>query len=168
MAKTCDNKSVGVIVRKDGKFLLIKRRNFPVSYACVAGHLDGDTYDDAAQKEASEEIGITIKEMNGVWSGTLPNPCKRDGGHGHTWKVFEVTKWDGTPNAGSDAKEAFWASPEELAALTARTLSFEKTLGIPLHDLGNFTNRVSENADWKNNPGFEPVWTHIFREIGII
>ena len=40
MAKQCDNKSVGVIIRRGGDFAVILRKNYPIAYAFIAGHLD--------------------------------------------------------------------------------------------------------------------------------
>src|SRR3989344_90684 len=167
MPKTCDNKSVGVIIRHGNSLLLIKRKNFPVSFAFVAGHLDGDTFEDAAKKEALEEVRIAISELKELWGGTLMNPCKRDDGRGHEWKVFEAAKWDGTPQAGSDAKETFWASPEELGALRDKSIVFLKKHGFLTHnfDLRKATIKIAADEEWQKNPGLELVWCFMLQKM---
>ncbi len=40
MPKICDNKSVGIIVWRDNKVLLIERKKFHFGFALPAGHLD--------------------------------------------------------------------------------------------------------------------------------
>ena len=135
MAKTCDNKSVGVIIRKkDGAFGIIKRINFPIAYAFVAGHLDGETFAVQAKNEAQEEASITVLELEELLHKQYKNPCKRDQGHGHEWKVFEATEWEGSLQASSDAKEAFWISPAELHTLIQKTYSFLREKGIELNE----------------------------------
>ena len=170
MAKTCDNKSVGVIIRDGELFGLIKRINYPISYAFVAGHLDGETAERQAKNEAQEEAGITILELRELLHKAYKNPCKRDGGNGHEWTVFEATKWEGVLRASSDAKEAFWVKPEDLKKLIDRTYSFLGTKGIDLKDsnVDRATVALATDAEWLKNPGIEPVWCLMLKEIGMM
>ena len=46
----CDHTSVGILVWKDSKLLLIERKNFQFGFAPPAGHLDGDFYEEAAKR----------------------------------------------------------------------------------------------------------------------
>ena len=57
MSAKCDHTSVGILVWKEEKLLLIERKNFPFGFAPPAGHLDGDTYEEAAKRELLEETG---------------------------------------------------------------------------------------------------------------
>lgn len=168
--KLCDNKNVGVIIRNNGLFALIKRRNFPIAYAFVAGHLDGDTPEISAKKEAREEVGITVSSLKELFKETLPNPCRRDNGFEHEWTVFEAIEWTGELIASSDAKEAFWANREQLEALAEKTRYFEKKLGIPLtkENLSRFITTVTQDPDWQENPGLEPVWAYMLKKINIV
>ncbi len=167
MPKICDNKSVGVIIRKGDAFAIITRKNYPVAYAPVAGHVDGDTFKDAAIKEAGEEVGICVEMLEKKLQETFPNPCKRECGSWHEWQVFEATKWSGELHASSDAKDARWVSRAELLALVDRTLYFEKKLGIPVSDLAKSTPSFVEDSLWQENPGLEPVWVVIFEKMKI-
>lgn len=175
MAKICDNKSVGQIIFKGKDLLMIERKNYPRSYALPAGHLDGDTFDIAVRRETKEEVSITILQNQRVWSGTLKNQCSCENGSYHEWQIFRATTWTGNPIAGDDAKIFFWASPEHLQALVARTEYFIKKYKIPYTDVSNlikaiFGNPAQKNTDpeWIKEMGLEPVWYFILTEIGII
>lgn len=64
---------VGVIIKKDGKVLLGKRKGAhgAGSWAFPGGHLEfGETLESCAQREVSEETGIEIKDIR---SATFTN-----------------------------------------------------------------------------------------------
>jgi len=168
MTKKCDNKSVGVIIRRGDKFVMIKRKNFPVAYAFVAGHLDGDLFEKAAVKEAKEEGNIEILSLDKKFEGKFHNPCKREGGLWHKWQVFETNKWQGELQSGSDAKEAFWASREDLRRLAERTIYFSVKLETQIEDLSQFIPAVTNDPEWQKDPGLEPVWYIMLKKIGIL
>lgn len=167
MAHRCDNTSVGVIIRQGLEFALIKRKNFPVAYAFVAGHCDGDTFKDAAVKEAIEEAGIRVTSLEEKLNKSYANPCKRDGGIGHHWVLFDALEWDGKLQASSDAKEAFWVSLGELKRLVERTEAVAKKLGVSVGDF-QATETIVSDPEWEKEPGLEPVWVIMLREIGIV
>lgn len=57
---------LGVIIKKDGKVLLGKRKGShgEGSWACPGGHLEfGETLEICARREVSEEVGIDIKNI---------------------------------------------------------------------------------------------------------
>ncbi|MBI2047851.1 MAG: NUDIX hydrolase [Parcubacteria group bacterium] len=166
----CDKKSVGIVIKKGRNFVVILRKNYPISYAFVAGHLDGDTSRQAAIKESIQEANVSIDSLKHLWSGTFSNPCKRDGGGFHEWSVWEAVKWHGEVEAGDDAKEAFILSPQKVHALIKRTRSFEKRSGIPLtkKNVDAFTKYVVDDSDWQKDPGLEPVWVLMLEKIGIL
>ena len=168
MPKTCDNKSVGVIIRRGDKFAVIKRANFPVSYAMVAGHLDGDTFTNAAVKEAREEARVEVTKLAELLSQKFENPCKRRGGSWHEWKIYEATEWNGELRASSDAAEAFWATADELKKLADRTLYFSAKLGIPIKELARFIPSSVFHEEWKKSPGLEAVWLLMLQRVGIL
>ena len=167
MANQCDNKSVGIIIRGIKGFVVILRENYPVAYAMVAGHLDGDSFEDAAKKEAQEEAGITVGTLELKHAEKFPNQCGRPGSW-HEWQFFEATKWHGELKAGSDAKKAFWKTPNELKKLELRTLKFAKKYNVPMDDVARLTPLVVEDPEWQKNPGLEPVWVVALEKIGIL
>lgn len=57
---------VGVLIRKDNKFLLGKRKNShgSGSWCPPGGHLEfGESFEDCAQREVLEETGLKIKNI---------------------------------------------------------------------------------------------------------
>lgn len=168
MTKICDNKSVGIIIRQGDKFAMIKRKNFPVAYAFVAGHLDSDTFEKAAVKESKEEADITVFSLKKKLEDKFYNPCRRENGSWHDWQVFEADRWAGELKSGSDAKEAFWATRDDLVKLAERTLYFSTKLDIPLEDLAQFIPAVTKDSEWQKDPGLEPVWLVMLRKIGVL
>jgi len=171
MAKHCDNKSVGVIIRDGERFLIIKRKNYPVAFACVAGHLDGDAPLQAAMKEMGEEAGLFLpaeRFTERVAHMMFDNPCKRDGGTKHEWFVYEVDAPEAMPKAGSDAKEVLWVEFSELTALIKRTEAIAEKHGVRIEDLANSTPAITADPEWSENPGIEPVWAVLFRHLKVL
>lgn len=157
--KVCDHKSVGVLVKKDGLILIIERRKFPAGFALPAGHLDGDSFKAGAERELSEETGISASNLEHLFSIELPNPCRRQGGTHHQWQVFRAAEWQGElKRAKDETKSAEWASAERLRNLALRTENFAKKHNIPLSDLTALTSALSADAEWQSSPGLEPVW----------
>jgi len=175
MPKICDNTSVGQIVRKGDEIALIKRENYPQAIALPAGHCDGDPFVKAAAKESLEEVGIAIVRNKLVWEGRILNSCKREGGTFHDWQVFEAEEWSGELKSGSDAREAFWATPEKLRQFVSRTEYFVKKFGIPYVQVGDLTRKVFgdpaspvTDPEWAADPGLEFVWYFILKQAQII
>jgi ADP-ribose pyrophosphatase YjhB (NUDIX family) len=55
--------SVGAVIKRDGKYLLIDRKKPPLGFAGVAGHIDeGEDEIQALFREVEEESGLKIKE----------------------------------------------------------------------------------------------------------
>ncbi len=64
---------VGVVIMKDGKVLLGKRKNAhgEGSWCFAGGHLEyGESWEECARREALEETGLTIKNVR---FGTITN-----------------------------------------------------------------------------------------------
>ena len=173
MAKICDNKSVGQIIRDGEKIVLIERKNYPESYALPAGHVDADiNFADAAIRESQEEVGVTILENKMVFREDIDNPCKREGGSHHLWEVYDAVKWNGELKASSDAKSYLWADTDALIRLARRTEYFIQKYGIPYTEVGKLTvaifgadpNLKTTDLEWKAEMGLEPVWYYILKE----
>lgn len=142
--KKCDNKSVGMLVWRDNKLLLIERKKFPFGFAPPAGHVDSDnSFEEAAKKELLEEVSLQAKKMELVFEGRKENPCRR-GGTWHYWKVYNVVAHGKLNRSESETKQAGWYSKNEVFSLAARTEKYLK---------GNIL-----EEEWQKSPGLEPVW----------
>jgi len=150
----CNHSSVGVIVERDGKFLLFQRQKLPIAKAPAAGHVDefdgiptGDvteerTFRDAAVRELEEETGLRVRpgQMKLVLTTTRANQCRRktiDGAkHWHLWRVYQVHVDHQQEPRGNDSESAdlAWYTASEIAAL----------------------------------PDLESVWREMFQQIGVI
>ncbi|MDO8561110.1 MAG: NUDIX domain-containing protein [bacterium] len=164
--KVCDHKSVGILVQKGGRTLIIERKKFPAGFALPAGHLDGDSFRDGAKRELMEETGIATSNMEHLFSAETPNPCRRDEGTHHQWEIFRASEWSGElKRAEDETKSAEWATPERLSALARRTEEFSAKHKIPLYDLSTLTSAFSADAEWQSSPGLEPVWYNFLKRL---
>lgn len=171
MGKICDNKSVGILVWKDGALLMIERKKYNFGFAIPAGHQDGDDPGTTAKKELSEEIGLAAEELEEKLSLTLPNPCKRDGGTHHEWTIFEAAKWSGEIKPSADETKSYlWADPEKVSQFAQRLKEFayEKKIVLDQENLPRLVKETNEDVSWQQNPGLEPPMYFLFKKLGII
>jgi 8-oxo-dGTP diphosphatase len=98
-----------VICDRDGRVLLIRRRNEPFkgAYALPGGFVDiGETVEAACRREVLEEAGVLVSALRlvGVYSDARRDP------RGHTVSVAYLAFLPDAPkpNAGSDAEAAEW------------------------------------------------------------
>ena len=155
MNKICDHKSVGMLVWKDGKLLLIERMKFPFAWAPPAGHLDGnESFEEMAKIELFEETGLSTKALKLIDSGRKENPCRRIDGTWHFWQIFEVETEGEINRSLSETKQIGWFGIDEIKKLAERTEEYE-------------AGKISED-DWKKNPGLEKVWQQWLSELKIV
>jgi ADP-ribose pyrophosphatase YjhB (NUDIX family) len=154
MPKICDNKSVGMIIKKGDKILLIERKKFPFGFAPPAGHLDGDTYERSAKRELEEEVGLTAKNLKLIYKGKKENPCRRQNGSWHYWKIYSADFIGEIKRSKEETKQAGWYSP------------------IQIRNLANGTelygDKIISDEEWQKSPGLELVWYEFFKELKII
>lgn len=156
MAKVCDNKSVGIIIKNPvGDVLLIERKKFPFGFAALAGHIDDFSSPEAcARGEVFEEVGLKVTELKLVHEETKNNPCRREGGDHHHWWIYEAGV-EGYIRASLDeTKQVGWYSKSMISDLSKRTELYQK--------------QVVSEADWENAPGLEPVWYEFFKELNLV
>lgn len=153
----CDHTSVGMLIWRDEKLLLIERKKFPHGFAPPAGHVDGDaTFEIAARREVEEEVGLTVLSLELVAEGRKDNRCRRVGGSWHDWRVYQVTVDEAQEAIGNtrETRQIGWYSREDLARLARRTEEY-------------LAGRVSEE-EWRVCPGLETVWYEWLRFLGVL
>lgn len=155
MTKVCDNKSVGMIIKRDNKILLIERKKPPFGFAPPAGHVDDKgSFENAAKEEVKEEVGLTSKKITLLAEDRKENPCRRKGGAWHYWKIYQVEAEGEINRSEDETKQAGWFSDGQIKTLAKRTEKF-------------LTGNISPE-EWQKSPGIEPVWCDWFRELGIL
>lgn len=152
----CNHTSVGVIVIREGKYLLFDRQRYPFYKAPPAGHVDelgglpigtgtgqeAAIYASAGVREVEEEVGLRIdhSELTLVRVVRASNACRRKtfdaDEHWHLWYVYVAHVSDDQRPVGNDTetKNLAWYQAEELGLL----------------------------------PDLEPVWRDHFERLGII
>lgn len=106
--------TVDVVVRIDGKIVLIERVNEPKGWALPGGFIDyGETVEHAAVREVKEETGldVTLDGLLGVYSDPERDPRQ------HNMSVVYVGTAQGEPKGGDDAARAELFSLVELPPL---------------------------------------------------
>lgn len=112
--------SVGALIERDGKFLMVRRRYPPPGLACVAGHIDEGETDRAAAivREIHEEVGISGAEVTEtlIDGEEVPgNYCRSV--DVHRWYVYRCQVPDDA-EPKFDPEETLgggWLTPAELA-----------------------------------------------------
>lgn len=118
MSKICDHSSVGMFVWREGKLLLIERKKWPPGFAVPAGHVDGDiSYEEAAKRELREEVGLTAEKLELIYEGRHENPCRREDGTWHHWKLYKVEVSGELKRSEAETKQVGWYTVEEIREL---------------------------------------------------
>lgn len=155
MPKLCDHKSVGMLVWRNDKLLLIERRKPPFGFAPPAGHIDGDnSFEESARRELKEEVGLEAKNLQLLTEGRKDTSCRRKDGDWHYWKIFKVETGGDIKRNKDETKQADFYTKSGLLALGIKT---EKYLRGDI-----------KQKDWEKSPGLEPVWYKWLKELNII
>jgi len=153
--KVCDNKSVGMIIRQGDEILLIERKKPPFGFAPPAGHVDNKgSFDNAVKEEVEEEVGLTSREIKLIAEGRKENPCRREGGTWHYWKIYQVETDGDIRRSEDETKQAGWFSVDQISSLAQKTQKY-------------LAGKIPEE-EWEQSPGLEPVWLEWFKELGIL
>lgn len=155
MARKCDHKSVGMLVWRNGSLLLIERKKPPFGFAPPAGHIDDDTsFEDAARRELKEEVGLDTRHIELVTEGRKENPCRREDGTWHYWKLYLVETAGEVKRSEDETKRAGFYTTDEMTSLAERTRTY--------------LDGAIDQDEWEQSPGIEPVWYEWFREMNVI
>ncbi len=113
------HKSVGMVIRRGNKILMIDRAIYPFGWACPAGHVDsGETAVKALKREVKEETGLEVLKYKLLIHEFVDwNKCSR-GVNGHDWYVYEVLGWEGRIRRNNrEEKKIKWIDVEEVKNL---------------------------------------------------
>ncbi len=95
--------TVDIIIEVGEAIVLIKRKNPPHGWALPGGFVDyGESYETAAQREAEEETGLVVKNLQQFRTYSDPDRDPRQ----HTASTIFIAQADSHPIAGDDAAEA--------------------------------------------------------------
>ena len=110
--------SIGAVIKKGNKFLLIERNIPPEGFACVAGHIDGGENEiEALKREVFEESGLKIKKHKLILEEEIEwNWCVK-GAKSHYWYVFECSVDGRIKKNLSETKSIGWYSQLEIKKL---------------------------------------------------
>lgn len=155
LEKECDHTSVGMLVWRKGKLLLIERKRFPFGFAPPAGHVDDkSSFEEAARKELEEEVGLKAKNLKLIFEGRKNNHCQRKEGTWHYWKIYEVETEGKVRRNPDETKQAGGYSKKEIEKLTKRTQRY-------------IDGKISED-EWEKSPGLEVVWCQWMKKLKVI
>ncbi len=95
--------TVDIIIEIDNKIVLIERKNPPHGWALPGGFVDyGESYEDAAEREALEETGLIVKNLQQFHTYSDPGRDSRF----HTASTVFTGQAEGKLKAGDDAARA--------------------------------------------------------------
>lgn len=94
--------TVDIIIRIGDCIVLVERRNPPYGWALPGGFVDyGETLEAAATREAHEETGLVVENLQQFHAYSDPGRDSRQ----HNISVVFTAQAQGVPRAGDDAKQ---------------------------------------------------------------
>jgi len=106
--------TVDIIIEVKKQIVLIKRKNPPHGWALPGGFVDyGESYETAAVREAKEETGLTVHNLQQFRTYSEPDRDPRQ----HTASTIFIANAKGLPVAGDDAAEAEFFTEDTLPDL---------------------------------------------------
>ncbi|MDO8507289.1 MAG: NUDIX hydrolase [bacterium] len=109
--------SVGALIEKDGKYLLIERAKPPLGFALVAGHVDeGEEPEVALKREVKEESGLDLESFELITEGELDDTCRR-GIAVHYWHLYKCEVSGEIVHNDEETLSIGWYTKEEMQDL---------------------------------------------------
>ena len=110
--------SVGAVIEKDGKYLLIDRAIPPFGFAGVAGHVDvGEGAEKALRREVKEECGLRVGSCSLLIEEEMEDNRCVMGVDVHYWKVFSCSVSGKVKLEKKEVKVGGWYTKEEMKRL---------------------------------------------------
>jgi|SRR3989338_5794792 len=110
--------SVGALIKKDNKYLLIDRNVPPYGFGCPAGHIDGDeATEKAIRREVTEETGLTVESLKLAANGEVEENVCSKGVTVHFWYIFDCKVSGELKMNEREAKSIGWYTREEIKRL---------------------------------------------------
>lgn len=110
--------SVGAVIQREDRYLLIERRHGTPGFAGVAGHQEfGESPENAIIREVREETGLIVVDAQLLWAEEVGDDVCRHGVSTHYWQVFSC-QVVGTPVPNVDEMNSLgWFNLGEIAHL---------------------------------------------------
>lgn len=110
--------SVGALIERDGKYLLVDRAVPPLGFAGLAGHVDeGEEPLGAAKREVEEESGLKVKKCQLLFEEELDwNWCAR-GINTHYWYLYACQTSGEIKRNKRETKSIGWYLPAQIKHL---------------------------------------------------
>jgi ADP-ribose pyrophosphatase YjhB (NUDIX family) len=110
--------SVGALIERNGKYLLIDRVKPPLGFAGIAGHIDGDeSKEHALFREVKEESNLNVIKNKLIFEEELNwNKCSKGIGV-HYWYLFDCKASGRVRRNPAEAKSIGWYSIAEISKL---------------------------------------------------
>lgn len=109
--------SIGAVIVREKRHLLLDRRRYPFCHAIIAGHLHkGETPEMGIIREVIEEGNLEVKELKLIFHGIIEGDRCRRGADIHEWYLFEC-QCDGEPKENSEARQIEWVAKEDLCKI---------------------------------------------------
>jgi 8-oxo-dGTP pyrophosphatase MutT (NUDIX family) len=107
--------SVGALIERDGKYLLIERAVPPLGFAGVAGHIDeGEDERQAVIREVKEEVGFDVNDPKLLFEEELDGNWCSKGATSHYWYLFHCPVSGEMERSERETKSVGWYSKEEI------------------------------------------------------
>jgi len=110
--------SVGALIKKEGRYLLVDRVQPPLGFAGLAGHVDeGEESIEAIKREIEEESGLKVRECRLLFEEELGwNWCAR-GMTTHYWYLYKCEVFGEIKQNKRETKSIGWYLPAQIKQL---------------------------------------------------
>ena len=109
--------AVGAIIERNGKYLLIERKHYPLGFACVAGHVQqNETPEEALTREVLEESGLQVVSFKKIHEEFVTwSDCRFH--QSHHWFVYRVVVKGTVQLCKDEALSIGWYTKGEMKKL---------------------------------------------------